>query len=106
MRSTNAEGEPLGRSSRSAISGGARGLDRYKPPALERIQERVRAGDPPHWWPQKLTPRTPPRIIKVPSPEAMCLESPFAPYGSYDSSGERPVWFIETCECRDVRPAF
>jgi len=29
-------------------------------------------GTPPHWWPQKLTPpRHPPRIIKVPSPEAI-----------------------------------
>ena len=32
-------------------------------------------GDPPpHWWPQKLTPRTPPRIIKVPSPKDMSHE--------------------------------
>jgi hypothetical protein len=33
-------------------------------------------GDPPHWWPQKLTLRTPPRITKVPSPEAMSHELP------------------------------
>ena len=27
-------------------------------------------------------------------------------YARIRESGERPVWFIETCECRDVRRLF